>query len=70
MTREVSSVVAQISQTESAFDVIVGITRGGVIPARLFCSGLHVKTMHCVSVQKQDKQRVVVCLSLSLSNTM
>jgi hypoxanthine phosphoribosyltransferase len=41
-------------------DMIIGITRGGVVPARLLSTYLDVKKMHCISVAKQDEKRSVV----------
>ena len=40
-------------------DFVVGITRGGVIPARLLCKYLGVRNMHCISVKKVENERVV-----------
>lgn len=40
-------------------DIIVGVVRGGLIPARLLSSKLKVKTMYCLTVKKlEDKRRV------------
>lgn len=36
-------------------DIIVGISRGGVVPARLLSSRLAVPVMHCVSVEKRKR---------------
>src|SRR3989338_2737349 len=33
-------------------DIIIGIARGGVIPARLLSTHLQVKEMHCLTVKK------------------
>lgn len=41
-------------------DAIVGIVRGGIIPARLLSSRLGVKKMYCVSVEKIGEGRKVV----------
>jgi hypoxanthine phosphoribosyltransferase len=40
-------------------NIIVAITRGGIVPGRLLSSLLRVKEMHCLSVQKADSKRVV-----------
>lgn len=40
-------------------DIIVGITRGGVVPARLLCRDLGVKKMYCINVEKIGEKRVV-----------
>ncbi len=42
------------------YDIIVGITRGGLVPARMLSTSLGVKKMHCVSVLKKDGERSVV----------
>ena len=40
-------------------DIIVGISRGGLIPARLLSSSLNVKEMFCLTVKKQNDERVL-----------
>ena len=40
-------------------DVIVGVVRGGVVPARLLVSRLGVHDMYCVSVEKEGGERKV-----------
>lgn len=45
---------------EGDFDLIVGITRGGLIPARLLSSLLDVKKVFCLSVEKDGEERKVV----------
>lgn len=47
-------------------DAIVGITRGGVVPARLLSSRLHVEPMHCISVEKRT--RVLTEITADLEN--
>ena len=41
-------------------DMIFGITRGGVVPARLLSSSLLVKDMICISVRKIGGERKVI----------
>lgn len=41
-------------------NLIIGITRGGVIPARLLSSLLGVKDMYCISILKAGRGRKVV----------
>ncbi len=41
-------------------DVIVGIARGGLVPARLLSTDLHVKDLYCLTVQKAGEERRVV----------
>jgi len=41
-------------------DIIIGIARGGLVPARLLSKYLEVKKMHCLSVVKNNETRSVV----------
>jgi hypoxanthine phosphoribosyltransferase len=41
-------------------DYIIGIARGGIIPARILVSKLEVKDMQCLTVKKRDGDREVV----------
>ena len=41
-------------------DIVIGITRGGLIPSRLLSTYLNVKDMYCLSVQKVGEERRVV----------
>ncbi|MBI2082433.1 MAG: hypothetical protein HYT76_02590 [Deltaproteobacteria bacterium] len=45
---------------EEAPDLIVGISRGGLVPARLLATYLKVKDLHCLSVRKIGGERKVV----------
>lgn len=45
---------------ELKFDMIVGITRGGVVPARMLSSLLKTPKMACISVEKQGGERKVI----------
>ncbi|MEK6937379.1 MAG: phosphoribosyltransferase family protein [Nanoarchaeota archaeon] len=40
-------------------DIIIGITRGGIIPARLLSTYLNVSEMYCLTVRKIDEERKV-----------
>lgn len=40
-------------------DIIVGIVRGGIIPARFLSTFLHVKNMFCLTVQKSGSKRTI-----------
>lgn len=40
-------------------DVIVGLVRGGVIPARLLAKYLGIKEMYCITVSKHGDERSV-----------
>eukprot|EP00041_Stephanoeca_diplocostata_P007403 m.105266 g.105266 ORF g.105266 m.105266 type:complete len:136 (+) comp16861_c0_seq2:217-624(+) len=54
--QEVNKLASLVTQHP---DVIVGITRGGLVPARLLAKHLEVKKMHCLSVAKSDGDRIV-----------
>jgi hypoxanthine phosphoribosyltransferase len=41
-------------------DCIVGVVRGGLVPARLLASRLDVKTMYALTVKKRGGDRIVV----------
>jgi len=41
-------------------EIIIGITRGGIMPARLLSEYLKVKDMYCLTVRKVGKERKVV----------
>ena len=41
-------------------DIIVGITRGGLVPSRLLSTDLQVKEMYCLSIRKVGEERRVV----------
>lgn len=41
-------------------DAIVGIARGGLVPARLLSEFLNVKEMYCLTVKKSGSERKVV----------
>lgn len=45
---------------ETRPDIIVGIVRGGLVPARLLSSRLGVKKIYCLSVEKDRGDRKVV----------
>jgi hypothetical protein len=40
-------------------DIIVGIVRGGIIPARLLSNKFNVKEMYCLTVRKVGDRRLV-----------
>lgn len=40
-------------------DIIIGIARGGLVPARLIASKLSVKEMYCLTVKKDGTERKV-----------
>lgn len=53
--------IEQLSRNiDLKFDMIVGITRGGVVPARILSSLLNVPKMACISVEKQGEERKVI----------
>lgn len=50
-------------------DVVIGIVRGGIIPARLLSSELNIKNMYCLTVKKRGKDREVTNNILENLNT-
>jgi uncharacterized protein len=38
-------------------NIVAGIARGGVVPARIFCKALKVRPLYCVNVKKPSKSR-------------
>jgi|SRR5579872_1996274 len=54
--KEIQKLASQITGTP---DMIVGIVRGGIIPARLLSAKLRVKDMYCLTVKKYGKERKV-----------
>lgn len=46
-------------------NVVVAITRGGLIPGRILSSHLQVREMYCLTVQKDCEERKVVTEILS-----
>ena len=59
LTKEIHS-LAQKIEKEYLPDVIVGIVRGGIIPAQLLSTELGENQVHCISVTKDGKRRRVV----------
>jgi len=57
LTKELKELSNKISYTP---DIIVGITRGGLIPARILSTNLNVKDMFCISVKKFNEERKVL----------
>lgn len=41
-------------------DVVIGIVRGGVVPARLLASKLGVNEMYCINFEKNGRERTLV----------
>lgn len=57
---ELRAEVKQLAQQiEPIPDIIVGIVRGGIIPARLLSTELCVPTMYCLTVKKIGTERIV-----------
>lgn len=56
-------VIAEIDTLSSKIDfipdIIVGIVKGGIIPARLLAQKLQVKNMYCLTVKKENNQRKI-----------
>lgn len=38
-------------------DIIIGVVRGGIIPARLLATKLNVKDMYCLTIKKVGEER-------------
>jgi hypoxanthine phosphoribosyltransferase len=52
------------AKVETKPDLIVGITRGGLVPARLMARALDVKDMYCITVKRiGDKRKVLDSIS-------
>lgn len=56
---EIDKLADKIQASNTKYDALVGITRGGVVPARLLVARLAVDDMYCINVRKQDARRVV-----------
>jgi len=56
LTEEVSALSSTITFSP---DYIVGIVRGGIVPARLLSRNLNVKDMYCLTVKKVGDERKV-----------
>lgn len=56
LTTEVTELSTKINFTP---DIIVGIVRGGLVPARLLSSKLKAKDMYCLTVKKIGAKRKV-----------
>ena len=50
----------ELSKKITTPQIIIGITRGGIIPARCLSSILGVKSMHCIGVAKIGEERKVI----------
>lgn len=55
-----SEIKALAAKIDVSVDIIVGIVRGGVIPARLLSSELGTEEMYFLTVKKSGKDREVV----------
>jgi hypoxanthine phosphoribosyltransferase len=53
---EIQALAAKLSNPP---DIIIGIVRGGLIPARLLAKYLNAKDMYCLTVTKQAEERLV-----------
>lgn len=54
-----NDVRALAGKINSKPDIVIGIVRGGLIPARLLSSYLHVKDMYALTVKKAGEERKV-----------
>ena len=55
-----NEIIALSAQINFSPDVIVGITKGGVIPARLLCRSLHIDDLYSVTVKKVGHKRKIL----------
>ncbi len=56
LDKEITTLSSKINNPP---DIIIGIVRGGLVPARLLSSKLNVKTMHALTVKKLGAERKV-----------
>ena len=56
LENKINALSAQINYSP---DIIIGIVRGGIIPARLLSNSLKVKDMYCITVKKIGNERKV-----------
>lgn len=56
LEKEVDNLSRQIDYKP---DIVIGIARGGVVPARLLASRLHVEDMYFLTVKKEGKKRLM-----------
>ncbi|HLC36519.1 MAG TPA: phosphoribosyltransferase family protein [archaeon] len=63
-TSEIAKLIKKIGFNAN---VVVGITRGGVIPARILCSKMKINEMYCINIDK-SAQRVITPIEADLSN--
>lgn len=59
--QDIEQEIAELAKAVNTHpDVIVGVVRGGVIPARLMAGKLSIKEMYCLTVRKDGTRREVV----------
>lgn len=64
-----NEIVALAAKIDLSPDVIVGIVRGGLVPARLLSKHLKVKDMYCLTVKKGgDKRKITSEVLEDLTN--
>lgn len=57
LEKEISDLSSKIREP---FDIIVGIVRGGIVPARMLSKRLKVNSMYCLTVKKLGNERKVM----------
>lgn len=57
---ELEKIVGElVSKINLKPDIIIGVVRGGIVPARLLSNALNVKKMYCINVEKVGEDRKV-----------
>lgn len=55
----IDELTEKVRASELDFDGVVGILRGGVVPARLLVARLAIRDMYAVNVKKRSEERIV-----------
>lgn len=59
--KEAVTCIKELEQKISGeFDMVVGVARGGAIPAALLARSMHVKNMIALKVRREDDERVLI----------
>lgn len=57
--QETGKLADKIRTSETCFDGVVGVLRGGVVPARFLVARLAIEDMYAVNVRKRGEERIV-----------
>ncbi len=55
-----NKITTQIKESNYIPDVIIGISRGGLIPARILCDKLQVSKLEVISVELYNKEHIKI----------